>query len=378
MKLAESDVVCLLGNGVSIAYNPSLSVASLTTDLMAKFRDAGASEPEQALASFAHTVASSAHDQFEQLLGPLSTTALGLASLQSLAPIVAGTRVEQSLHETSEFLSTVHRIGVAITLGHIAERSIGSDSDSRSVVETLGTALGKLIPASKLSVATLNYDGLTHAALFDAWSDVWGLPQGYICDLAHGAFEQDVDVTPQITLPAHGIRRFDDLMLGRAAVLQLHGSLGWLRDSAGDVWKFKLQDLRDANYWQALREDNVLVTPTVVLTDRKTAAVGEWPFALAYEAFMSRLLRASSWLIAGYSFGDEPVNRMLKTAMHLRRDRDKVNTNVLVLDKSADSESTSRKAAQALGVAPGALLVDVQGLPESIGSTAWEEWRESL
>ncbi len=39
--------------------------------------------------------------------------------------------------------------------------------------------------------------------------------------------------------------------------------------------------------------------------------VREYPFNMAYQVFSERLAKSSRWLIGGYGFGDECVNRVL-------------------------------------------------------------------
>src|SRR5205823_5505846 len=147
------------------------------------------------------------------------------------------------------------------------------------------------------------YDGLTHAGFFEAGVDIWGESSFGITDLADGRWDrvQAHEVTPGHPIDGHPLREIDDLLRDRAHVIQLHGSLGWLWEPSRDgVWKFRLNELRMADYWECWREGGTEWSPAVVLTDRKDRATATWPFSLAYDVFHRRLADAERWLIAGY------------------------------------------------------------------------------
>ena len=220
---------CLIGNGMSIAYNEELTVPRLTEDLLSLFLHAGASEPQQALARFADVQSRIPGDQFEALLGPLSSTADALSYLPGLATLAQAAGADEvvsALHTASTFLGDVHRVGLAITLGHIAQRSQGGRYDE--IVTRTAQELIELGPPGDLSVATLNYDGLLHSGMMEAGQDSWGQTMFPIVDLAAGYSEATWEVTPTDRLVGHPLRVEDDLLPDRAALLQLHGSLGWL------------------------------------------------------------------------------------------------------------------------------------------------------
>ena len=308
--------VCLVGNGMSIAYNNDLNVHQLTDDLLRLFPDAAYTEPERALAQFADSQARIDGDLFEALLGPLSSTAEALGYLPGLAVLAqaAGAgAVVSALSTASTFLSDVHRLGLAIAFGHIADRSLGGRYEE--VVVRTAAELIRLGPASDLTVGTLNYDGLLHAGFMEAGRNEWGQPNFLITDLAAGYVEQRRRITPGTELDGHPVRDYDDLLVDRAALLQLHGSLGWLADPAnpGGVWRFELQDTQRSGLRSHLRDGNTKWSPVVVLTDRKARAVSNWPFSLAYDIFQRRLIESDRWLIIGYGFGDIPVNHLFMT-----------------------------------------------------------------
>lgn len=193
------NTVCLLGNGASIAYNPELSVGALTASLLQRFQEAGTGEAPEALARFARVVSGRSDGQFEALLGPLSMTAEALRCLAGITGLVQqADEASAAVATTSAFLAEVHRRGLAITLRLIADRSVGQSGQWDEVVDSLGRALADLGSAADLTVATLNYDGLTHSALMEAWNDSWGQPTGQVADLAWGTGDQFWDVVEPV------------------------------------------------------------------------------------------------------------------------------------------------------------------------------------
>ena len=59
---------------------------------------------------------------------------------------------------SSTIFQEIHRVGLAITLDHIAARTLGGDFDGS--VGPISRALIALGEPEQLTVATLNYDGL--------------------------------------------------------------------------------------------------------------------------------------------------------------------------------------------------------------------------
>jgi hypothetical protein len=368
---------CLLGNGVSVAYNPELSVRALTDDLLRLFRDAGVSDPGRVLSELSRSAEASADNQFERLLGPLSSSADAIRSLRELTPIAEQLGIADisvSAAHVADFLRDVHRFGLAIVLDHIASRSQGHVASFVSATRAVGQALVSLGAPSDLTVATLNYDGLTHAALLEMGQDEYGTTFFAITDLADGRVNQPHSIAGR-NMIGYPIRDVDDLPPDHASVLQLHGSLGWLRNPRnGEVWRFALGDLRAAGYWEALRAGRTDWEPVVVLTDQKERAVAGWPFSLAYEAFGDRLSAADRWLIAGYGFGDTPVNGLLQSALLRRRRRHEADPRLLIIDKDSNPAGVQARVRRALRVLGGEPEVSVVGIPEALESELWVDW----
>jgi hypothetical protein len=215
---------CLLGNGVSIAYSHDLSVPALTEALLQRLQELGGGQPGETLARFANEVAAKPGPTFEPLLGPLSATAAALDSIAQLAPLARHSgNIEEGVEAVSAFLRDVHRLGLGTVLGLIADRSTGRPDSFDAVTTALASALVGLGDARDLSVATLNYDGLTHAGLMDRAEDECGREVFRIADLADGrSAAEHLLVDGERRLLGNALRTDDNLPEDRATLV--HGA----------------------------------------------------------------------------------------------------------------------------------------------------------
>jgi hypothetical protein len=364
-------LACLVGNGASIGYNPELTIPKLTNKLTALFVAAGATRAEAALRQFAQQISSAGASGFEELLGPLEHTARGVLVLPELVPVTKASAdsedVTQAINLVVEFLRELHRHGVGTTLELIATLAHGVAGALEVTYLPLATTLaGMRASHGHLTIATLNYDGLLHGVAIDA------LPP--IADLADGRPDAcaSFEVVPGHTLVGRPLRLVDDLLDTRTHILQLHGSLGWLRRPShlDQVWSFRIPELRTAGYWQAWKSGTTDWSPVVVLTDRKSQVVAEWPFELAYSTFYQRLVRAKRWLVVGYGFGDHPVNNVLARAITARQPEE-----VLVVDHGADEQAVLLRAREGMR-APASLKIRVSmaGVAGCVQAVEWQAW----
>jgi SIR2-like domain len=358
-------LACLVGNGLSIAYNRDLSVEELTRALVGNFQHLAGTNAGNELARFATSLTGQRSDDFERLLGPLDNASQALAYLEGLAS-TAGPQARQALTTTIRFLRDFHRLGVATVLDLVGRRSSGSAGDFE-VVERFYSAVVALDFDKPISVGTLNYDGLAHAGSLDTAT---------IADLATGYDSAPVLIDGSRTITGQLLRDEDNLLQDRAIqLLHLHGFLGWLRDPVTrEVRKFDLKKLRDARFWQSLQAGRARLEPVVVLTNRKEDAIARRPFSLAYEIFRRRLVGASHWLIVGYGFGDEPLNAQLRSAVASRSALNMGLPKVLVVSHARDSKALARDAAAELELPPSQVVADGDGIPSAIGANAWQSW----
>ena len=273
------------------------------------------------------------------------------------------------MNATSEALGRLHQIGLGTALNLIADRAHGQGEDAREkAVGVLVGGLCALAGGDRLTLATLNYDGLLMSAL----------DESKVADLARGGPGQSLTIAAGIELPCWPLREIDDLPEDRQIhLLQLHGSLGWVRRPDGTVHKFKIDSLRTKDFWNLVASGKTDSRPVVVLTDRKETIVRTPPFALAYEILRDRLMGATHWCIAGYGFLDVPVNKTLGRVIALRRDLGLDEPKLLVLGHG-DADTLKATVQGALKAPPlSNLFVDGEGMPASVHGAAWSDWAAS-
>ena len=374
---------CLLGNGLSIAFNAELSVQNLTSWLGESFR------AQEALARFAREAGTPA-DNFERLLGPLDRVARSLPHLEKLREVAGEAHTPElvaALQVVADFASRVHDAGLGTVLGRVAEQGAAVESPEFALtIQQVCDAL-KQLNGRPVTVATLNYDALIPAAFIRLeGGDPWGgQAPADMADLGDGREHSSCIPIPDESLQTLELRAFADFPLGRKILLlNLHGSLSWLHDpSTGRMHKVKsLGALRDMDYWSKLRDGTALCRPLVVLTDQKDEVISQAPFNVAYDAFQQRLIKAQRWLIGGYGLGDTPVNTVLHDAMSAKRrlaqaaGTSPTLPRVLVVDKDCQVDERRRRIAELLDLPMANIDVEPAGFPDAVTGTAWAAWAQ--
>lgn len=295
--------------------------------------------------------------------------------IQSLPGLQTGSSLDSFRHlsDALEVSRGIHLQGVAHALDVIAD--LGHLGGSIQNVDRFCQAVADLGEPDELVTATLSYDGLLQSGFLREWVGFTGSTETLaICDLGHGLFHEQLQVDfADEALDTYRLRNFPDFLDNRAVLLHLHGSLGWLRAPSdnGDVFKFRIQDLRDWHYWERLKAGDTGWTPVVVLTSRKTELAREWPFSLAYTSFASALSESDRWLIAGYGRGDEPVNTLYRTTAEIRTKKCQP-AEVLVVGRG-DQDSLRQQTSELMGIPEGWITVCGDGLPNIVDCGHWFE-----
>lgn len=378
--MVQKRATCLLGNGLSVAYNNDLSVAQLTIDIQAAFSDLGGTAAEDALRALASTVRGTAADNFEQLLGPLDTVSAVLPQLDRLAAVSDRTSdgsVHDAVRVLTGFTEDVHRIGLGITLEMIARRSVevGGGHFDTTVKKVVADLLGFGFE-EPLTIATLSYDTLVLAALIEECDN----RRLQLSDLGSGLPSQkklrSISTKRTGESLARSLRRDDDF-IGEVQLIHLHGSLGWLGEPDGsDAYKFDIESLRSDRgwpdyYWTHFQNGDAVLRPVLVLTDRKNEAVITWPFSLAYATFEARLAASSHWMIGGYGFGDDPVNAALRRARKARLEAG-LSDPILFVIGTGTKRAIKGRVLSAIGTAPD--YVDTAGFPDASAGAPAAAW----
>lgn len=342
-------VAALIGNGMSIAYNPDLTIPRITDRIIHRLDTVGDQDQTQQ-SQLMRLVAERAGrtnvaTDFEQLVSPFDELRDTLPLLGRMADLAGqgGLTIRQSIRDTAAFARLVYRHGVSHVLDVIAEHSTAREDQMgplRGFIDEIMDVSG----GGDVTYGNLNYDSLLMAAICRMYD-------AQMCDMTDGrhAVEHKL-ITPEMGARGRPLRSRADLPMSRhVALVHLHGSLAWLREpSTGIIYRFDIDDVRSSHYWTAWREGRTDWSPVVVLTNQagKSKLIKEYPFALGYDIFEQRLLTADKWLIAGTSLQDVGVNRMLKDAWRGRATK----PQVLVVTKGA--YPTDRQIQDSIGYDP--------------------------
>lgn len=357
-------ITCLVGNGVSMSYNMELSTHSLTRQLLSMLNDQTGTRTAEALRSFANSVTSGGPDDFEELLGPFDSISRGLSILGQLeGPFSDFPNIMKPLHESSVILNNLYRVMLANVLTLIDLNAQDHGQEAMGNVRMLTDALIQASEDDLLTIGTLNYDSLLMAAL----------PDGKYTDLADGRSPTAVSLAESTILAGYPLRTELDFPENyQIRLIHLHGSLGWLYVGGLGSYKFGIQSLRDCELWdRMLRGELNNVRPLVVLTNNKDSMVNHYPYQLTYTEFSNRLIQSEYWCIAGYSFRDECVNRILLESLSFRNMLSDP-TKIFVLGKGFDS--TQRENIESMFSDSCQLTLSDDGVPDGVGNDAWERW----
>ena len=363
-------VVALVGNGLSISYNPETSVPSLTAEILQRFESA-----DDELCAIAAEAGHGEAPGFEDLLGPFDAVSAMIRNLPGIRSGEGWSPRFEALGAALEAARQIHSRGTGIALSVIAERS-QVEGDFQPI-DAFCSAIADLDDPANLTIATLNYDGLLTAGflqegIYPDWtvhrtldtSDMGDgrMEEAFVPDFAHGS------------LRTWHLRRVPDFMEERARLLSLHGSLGWLRNTEdpSDVRRFRIPDLREWDYWNKHSRGETRWEPVVVLTSRKTELTEEWPFVLGYTEFRRTLAEADRWLVAGYGFADDPVNRAFKSAVRSRQ-RHNHASRVLAIGR-AHPQRIRALTRLRLGIPNDWIEVSADGLPDALIANEWHDW----
>ena len=201
------------------------------------------------------------------------------------------------------------------------ELSEDSSKDSSGHIPFLAKLIARDKNLGRTHLFTLNYDTLFEQALeelgiqyFDGFSGkvsarfdpaVYGLDIYYPGDVAEGR-----------------VRRFDKFL----QYYKLHGSLNWYVDGTGtyraqyrDLESFKEYRRSDASKKAEKLQSgdyNHIKSFGILPISKKITQTLDAPYAHLFRLFHARLNQPQTFLLVlGYGFGDDHVNRMIKTAL---------------------------------------------------------------
>lgn len=314
--MGDRRLAALVGNGLSIAVNPDLTLARITTEVRARIKaDTGddAADAMSAIADRTSPHGTPSDADFEVLVGAFGAERRNLDLLPTMVEAIGQggkKKLRRSIERAARFASRVQDRGISHVLEVIADRS-RAGADSQPLRDLLAEVIDRF---DHVCFGNLNYDTLLLTALLHICDT------GTLADIADGRHSSRVAFSDERKVEGRSLRTSaKDFPDDRPVqLLHLHGSLTYWCEH-DEHTKVPHREL-DGTVWQAVRDQSTTARPDVILTNQrdKAAAVESAPFALAYDMFGAALREAARWLIIGYSFRDIPVNNALQAA--LRRD----------------------------------------------------------
>ncbi len=246
-------IAALIGNGCSIPYNPGLAMGPLTERVLATLASGEGAEGalSHALDQLAAASTSVETDRirvFEELFGPLERLGRGLQAVEELAALLAPTpEFSDPLRQAHDLAHRLRQSTVGAALHVVADLSTGQGAAAQQpLVDLVQWLFEESGEVGLVRIFTLNYDALVDSAALQ----VGGQPM--ISDMANGFGAVQVEILPNLSVPAYTLRD-DDELLRRVILYHLHGSLQWIRRGDSLFKTADLDDLRRATTGAALQ-----------------------------------------------------------------------------------------------------------------------------
>lgn len=354
----------LFGNGLSLAYNRRhFGLRSLTSRVREQLSTHGSADGGNLLSELDRIAQSLATDRerrsavlsFERIAGPLDRLSTLLDHAVNLASIAPDRETRQALRRMSRRLRRIYVRVVGVVLEIVTEEVEGVWESVNQVADHLRLQARN---QGLLDVFSLNYDALLDSALIhvNSLSRDFGLMDEFD-GRTEALIELNVGRGRRTLVPALGWREGTYLPANAVRLHHLHGAATWMM-KGDDVFKANsLQYLRAVGLFSAwARGVETEIRPVVVLGDQKSRAVERWPFSESYEQLASSIESARTVVIAGYGFGDIPLNRVIRR--NLRED--------CVVHVIAPSRATLDRARRVLGLDARRLREVEATLPEGL------------
>lgn len=376
----NNDVAVLVGNGLSIAFNPDLNLQTITKNVLRRIEAAEGAEVVLAMQEIAQRAlpnGAKTDEDFEVLVGAFGAESRTLGLLGTLAELTEhdDRDLKKAIDATAKFAEKVRDTGVSCVLEEISDKSNALDTERAESLDNLIKAIVEAFEG-KVVISNLNYDTILLNALIKSHNSI-------LADLANGANWQDICILDS------GIKRPFRVPILRTSgnfpgdrriyLIHLHGCISFWLFSDGDegtyvklhkeVFKFP-----NLNLWEKVRSGEIDGRPVVVLASRKDKVdhVNRYPFSLAYEV-SAQSLQCDKWLIIGYSFRDDPINNMLRSEFLDRKRENK--PRVLVVTYGEELKLRDVEKAFGWGVEDGSssewLTINREGASDMENTEDW-------
>jgi hypothetical protein len=308
----NEEIMVLVGNGLSIAFNEDMKVSNITKDFEKVFGE-GNLEMCNVLLGSIDKENSRLKEDFESLVGSIYSFEYNVAEFKRIneSSKLESDGIGESLDKMIDYFEMLVRYAKWNILEIIRKKTANENKDFDNFIESLI----KKFNGFHVTFANLNYDAMIYRSLTRRYS-------GEFYDLAYG----DIKGSKKFKL-REDIESFDKVKEKKICLLHLHGCLNFVEEivsneenGVAESWQYKLVlDLLDnSGVFGSELQIRDKYKPLVVLNsaENKHNDIAKNPYKLAYEYFDKKLQLSNKLLILGYSFRDHVVNKRLHDAFY--------------------------------------------------------------
>lgn len=333
------NVCFLVGNGLSVAVRPALTLPSLRNAFLAQL-------PLADTAFLAQLGTDPAVD-LEEILANIEILRDSLHAIRSLGGALASQALQEVAQAVTHTQLDARLDALYYAYCSVVLQRLGQAWNPEEVRQRLEHWLGNvgawLHAAQETEFFTLNFDLLLEHCLLNE----------DMLDLKYKMtdFFQPYDGAPDHWWPSNvpAYQFVPGIATDRPVRLyHLHGSLAYLiRRATSEVFKMRAEDIRDARVYDQLLPGQPLPaawTPAVIIGGRKERKAISLPYSFAFEQFRRSVTDHDTEvaIIVGYSFNDPHVNAVLRTR------HDALRWIVIDQEAPADQPAFSERARAAL------------------------------
>lgn len=409
----------LSGNGLSIADNADLRLDSLTSALREKFiglsDDSRKDGESQELSEMNDVLSALAQDvfpgcdlnDFEQIVGAFGVEEGRMELLSAIAQVTdRNTEMGEHIARVQKFLKALQKVATAHILETIDERHRSTNNEVSAFIS------GVIEEFEQRSFINLNYDnrlmwrllGLCKSKgieLQDLATQAGNLKARGTFDLCLGLLDKKSKIEKKAIQYFSLVDSSEDdyavrikaIREAKTSLVHLHGSLGFFKtedtDGVTHHIKVTVKDIRDNKLWERMRKrpNDFKLSPLVILSSQnlKRNLISQEPFKSAYLLFEHALADSDHWLIVGYSFRDEEVNKRFKQEILRRKslseqddDSSKHMPTVLIVTYGDELEEEVVRCELGADVNDDLeLLFERDGVGKTLKGDAWKSFVQS-